>query len=130
MNWWNTNRHWPNWNALRGCRYERPRLQRTNDSRQNDTIAALFGLRWLASITLTVVASVLWWRLSHAGAMSQPANSSATAAAMQDMSANVSDSEHSSTAEMQGANVVDSSACSNSAYAATNAEHRHCVGKG
>ena len=68
-----------------------------------------FWIAAVASITLTVVASVLWWRLSHAGAMSQPANGSATAAAMQDMSANVSDSEHSSTAEMQGANVVDSS---------------------
>ena len=88
-----------------------------------------FWIAAVGSITLTVVASVLWWRLSHAGAMSQPANRSATAAAMQDMSANVSDSEHSSTAEMQGANVVDTSLAPNSAYAATNAEYRHSVGK-
>lgn len=67
-----------------------------------------FWIAAVAAITLAVVASVLWWRLSHAGAMTQPANGSRTAAPTEDMPANVSDSEHSSTAEMQNANKAES----------------------
>jgi RND family efflux transporter MFP subunit len=61
-----------------------------------------FWIAAVATITLVVIASVLWWRLKNAGAMSQPAIGSATAS-MQDMSSNVSDSEPPSADAMQGA---------------------------
>ena len=61
-----------------------------------------FWIAAVATITLAVIASVLWWRLKNAGAMSQPAIGSATAS-MQDMSSNVSDSEPPSADAMQGA---------------------------
>ena len=64
-----------------------------------------FWIAAVATITLAVIASVLWWRLKSAGAMSQAATGSATAA-MQDMS-NVSDSEPPSAVEMQSGSMAE-----------------------
>jgi RND family efflux transporter MFP subunit len=64
-----------------------------------------FWIAAVATITLAVIASVLWWRLKSVGVMSQAATGSATAA-MQDMS-NVSGSEPPSAGEMQSGSMAE-----------------------
>ena len=68
---------------------------------------------WIAiatTIVFAIVASVLWWRLSHAGVASQSGNSSAnqpTSAMAQTSSANASESEPGSAGEMQMGNMPE-----------------------
>jgi len=64
-----------------------------------------FWIAAVATITLAVIASFLWWRLKSVGAMSQVATDSATAA-MQDMS-NVSGSEAPSAGEMRSGSMAE-----------------------
>lgn len=69
-----------------------------------------FWIALTATIVLTVVASILWWRLSHAGTASQPGKSSASDsmdAMVQASSANASHSEPGSAGEMQPSNVQE-----------------------
>jgi len=77
---------------------------RTN---QSNTYRRAFWIAVLATMTLAFVASVLWWRLNQARAMSKASDSS-TAHSMQDMSASVADSESRPTGEMQGTQMADS----------------------
>ena len=63
-----------------------------------------------ATIVLAVVASILWWRLSHAGTASRPGNSSASEsmeAMAQTSSANGPDSEPGSAAQAQTGNMQE-----------------------
>src|SRR2546426_2784882 len=66
---------------------------------------------WIAlttALVLAIVASVLWWRLSHTGTASQPATSSASEsmeATAPTSSANASGSEPRSTADLQAGNM-------------------------
>jgi hypothetical protein len=76
---------------------------RTN---QSNTYRRAFWIAVLATMTLALVASVLWWRLNQARAMSKASDSS-TAHSMQDMSASVADSESRPTGEMQGSQIAD-----------------------
>jgi RND family efflux transporter MFP subunit len=71
-------------------------------TKEHNVYRRAFWIAAVATITLAVIASVLWWRLKNAGAMSQPAIGSATTA-MQNMSADASDSQPPSTSAMQGA---------------------------
>ena len=80
-------------------------------SAQNTTIiAARFGLQLTTTVVFAIVASVLWWRLSHAGAASQPGTSSASEsmdAMAQTSSANASGSEPGSAGEPQTGNMQE-----------------------
>jgi RND family efflux transporter MFP subunit len=68
---------------------------------------------WIAlttTVALAILASVLWWRLSHAGASSQPVNSSASEsmkAMAQPSSANASGSEPGAGADSQAGNMQE-----------------------
>jgi hypothetical protein len=68
---------------------------------------------WIAvttTIVLAIVASVLWWRLSHPGIASQPGNSSAIKsmeAMAKTSSANASDSEPGSAGGSQAGNMQE-----------------------
>src|SRR5712691_5651993 len=66
---------------------------------------------WIAlttTIVLAIAASVLWWRLSHAGAGSQSGSSSAPMQAMAETSsASASNSDPGSAAEMQTGNMSE-----------------------
>jgi RND family efflux transporter MFP subunit len=69
-----------------------------------------FWIVLVPTVVLAIVASVLWWRLSHAGAMSKPGSGSASHP-MQGMaessSANATDSEPGSAGEMQPVNLQE-----------------------
>jgi RND family efflux transporter MFP subunit len=69
-----------------------------------------FWIVLVTTVVLAIVASVLWWRLSHAGAMSKPGSGSASHP-MQGMaessSANATDSEPGSAGEMQTVNLQE-----------------------
>ena len=69
-----------------------------------------FWIVLVTTVVLAIVASVLWWRLSHAGAMSKPGSGSASHP-MQGMaessSANATDSEPGSAGEMQPVNLQE-----------------------
>ena len=68
---------------------------------------------WIAlttTVVLATVASVLWWRLSHAGTASQPGNSSASEsmkAMAQTSSANASGSEPGAGGDHQAGNMPE-----------------------
>src|SRR5579859_7438424 len=71
---------------------EEPDMLRTEDNNYRRA----FWIALTATAVLAIVASVLWWRLSHAGPTSQPGTSSAsesTEAMAQTSSANASGSE-------------------------------------
>ena len=68
---------------------------------------------WIAlstTVVLAIVAAVLWWRLSHGGASSQPGNSSAsesTKTMAQTSSANASGSEPEAGGDSQAGNIQE-----------------------
>src|ERR1700730_3766735 len=67
-----------------------------------------FWIVLTTTIVLAIVASVLWWRLSHAGATSQPANSSASESMMvQTSSTNASGSEPGAGRDPQAGNMQE-----------------------
>jgi RND family efflux transporter MFP subunit len=69
-----------------------------------------FWIVLVATVVLAIVASVLWWRLSHAGAMSKPGSGSASDPAQgmaETSSANGTDSEPGSAGGMQTGNMQE-----------------------
>src|SRR6266853_1413698 len=68
---------------------------------------------WIAlttTVVFAIVAAVLWWRLSHAGASSQPGNSSASESmkpTAQTSSANASGSEPGAGGDSQAGNMQE-----------------------
>jgi len=69
-----------------------------------------FWIALTATAVLAIVASVLWWRLSHAGPTSQPGTSSAsesTEAMAQTSSANASGSEQGAGGDAQAGNMQE-----------------------
>jgi RND family efflux transporter MFP subunit len=79
-------------------------------NREPNAYRRAFWVALVATVVLAVVASVLWWRLSHAGAMSKPGSRSASDS-MQEMaassSANATDSEPGSVGKTQTANMQE-----------------------
>jgi len=78
--------------------------------REPNAYRRAFWIALVAAVVLTVVASVLWWRLSHAGAMFKPGRGSASGplqAISENSSADGSDSEPGSAGEMQTGIVQD-----------------------
>jgi RND family efflux transporter MFP subunit len=79
-------------------------------NREPNAYRRAFWIALVATVVLAVVASVLWWRLSHAGAMSKPGSRSASDS-MQEMaassSANATDSEPGSVGKTQTANMQE-----------------------
>ena len=138
-NSWNTNRRWPNWSALPGwmC-HERAQLQTEcnggikHAAYRRKQVSSGFLDCATTTIALAIVASVLWWRLSHAGAASQPGNRLRKRSPwkLSHKLSNASDSGAGAAGEMQMSNTQDGSACAHSTHAATNAEHRHGAGEG
>jgi Cu(I)/Ag(I) efflux system membrane fusion protein/cobalt-zinc-cadmium efflux system membrane fusion protein len=69
---------------------------------------------WIAlttTVVLAIVASILWWRLSHAGTASQPGNRSTSESAeamAQTLSVNASDSEPGAGGDSQASNMQES----------------------
>src|SRR5579864_8556725 len=79
-------------------------------NREPNAYRRAFWIALVAAVVLTVVASALWWRLSHAGAMSKPGSGSASGplqAISENSSADGSDSEPGSAGEMQTGIVQD-----------------------
>jgi len=78
--------------------------------RENNNYRRAFWIALTATAVLAIVASVLWWRLSHGGASSQPSNSSATESTKtmaQTSSANASDSEPRVAGDSQAGNMQE-----------------------
>jgi len=78
--------------------------------RENNNYRRAFWTAVTATAVLAIVASVLWWRLSHGGASSQPSNSSATESTKtmaQTSSANASGSEPRVAADSQAGNMQE-----------------------
>ncbi len=85
--------------------------QESNMTRAEDNkYRQAFWIAVSAVVVLVIVASVLWWRLSHAGTMSQSGSGSASDP-MQGMaktsSSNASDSEPRAAGEMQAGNMQE-----------------------
>ena len=79
-------------------------------NREPNAYRRAFWIALVAAVVLTVVASVLWWRLSLVGAMSKPGSGSASGplqAISENSSADGSDSEPGSAGEMQTGIVQD-----------------------
>jgi RND family efflux transporter MFP subunit len=79
-------------------------------NREPNVYRRAFWIALVAAVVLTVVASVLWWRLSLVGAMSKPGSGSASGplqAISENSSADGSDSEPGSAGEMQTGIVQD-----------------------
>jgi len=79
-------------------------------NRETNAYRRAFWIALVAAVVLTVVASVLWWRLSLVGAMSKPGSGSASGplqAISENSSADGSDSEPGSAGEMQTGIVQD-----------------------
>ena len=79
-------------------------------NREPNAYRRAFWIALVAAVVLTVVASALWWRLSHAGAMSKPGSGSASGplqAISENSSADGSDSEPGSAGKMQTGIVQD-----------------------
>ncbi len=77
---------------------------------EHDKYRRAFWIAATGAVALAIVASVLWWRLSHAGTTSQVGNSSARGsmeAKGQTSSANASDSELVSAREAQTGNMQE-----------------------
>ena len=86
---------------------------------------------WIAVITtvgLAIVASVLWWRLAHAGAASKLEIIS-TSRSMDAMAPTVP-SRTTGAGETQTGDNTGDSPCANSAHPSANAEHRHGAWEG
>jgi Barrel-sandwich domain of CusB or HlyD membrane-fusion len=77
---------------------------------EHDNYRRAFWIVLTTTVALAIVAGVLWWRLIHAGTLSQPGNSSASGsmeAVAQTSSANASDSEPGSASGAQTSNMQE-----------------------
>ena len=77
---------------------------------ENNNYRRAFWIALTTTVVLAIVASVLWWRLSHAGPSSQPGNSSASEsmeAMAQTSSANASGSEPGAGGDSQAGNMQE-----------------------
>src|SRR4030088_1116800 len=77
---------------------------------ENDNYRRAFWIALTTTLVLAIVASVLWWRLSHAGTVSQPGTSSASASMesmAQTSSANASGSGPGSAGDPQTGNMQE-----------------------
>src|SRR4030088_109428 len=77
---------------------------------ENDNYRRAFWIALTTTLVLAIVASVLWWRLSHAGTVSQPGTSSASASMesmAQTSSANASGSGPGSAGEPEAGNMQE-----------------------
>jgi RND family efflux transporter MFP subunit len=77
---------------------------------ENNNYRRAFWIALTTTLVLAIVASVLWWRLSHAGASSQPGNSSASESMKtmeQTSSANASGSEPAVGGDSQAGNMQE-----------------------
>ena len=76
----------------------------------NNNYRRAFWIALTTTVVFAIVASVLWWRLSHAGTASQPGATSANElmdAMAQNSSANASGSEPGATGDPQASNVQE-----------------------
>src|SRR5437660_12108458 len=77
---------------------------------ENNNYRRAFWIAMTATVVFAIVASVLWWRLSHAGPASQPGTSSAsesTETIAQTSSANASGSEQGTGGDPQAGNTQE-----------------------
>jgi RND family efflux transporter MFP subunit len=77
---------------------------------EHDSYRRAFWIAVTATVALAIVAAVLWWRLGHAGTVSQPGSSSTSesiAGTAQSSSADASDSEPGSAREAQSGNMQE-----------------------
>src|ERR1700730_15707715 len=77
---------------------------------ENNNYRRAFWIALTTTIVLAIVASVLWWRLSHTGTAAQPGNSSASEsmeAMSHPSSANSSGSEPGVAGEYQAGNMQE-----------------------
>jgi RND family efflux transporter MFP subunit len=77
---------------------------------EHNSYRRAFWIAATATVVLAIVASVLWWRLSHTANASQPGSSSTTESMggmAQSSSANASDSEPGSAREAQSGNMQE-----------------------
>jgi RND family efflux transporter MFP subunit len=77
---------------------------------ENNSYRHAFWIALTTTVVLAIVASVLWWRLSHTGPSSQPGNSSVRESMdsmTQTSSANASPSETGSTGDPQAGNMQE-----------------------
>jgi len=84
------------------------------------------------NLVLAIVASVLWWRLSHTGTASQPGATSASesvGAMAQTSPAKCLAFRRRIGGRASGRRYAGDAACTDPAHAAADAEHRHCAGK-
>ncbi len=79
-------------------------------NREPNAYRCAFWIAVAATVVLAVVASVLWWRLNHVGAMSKPGSGSGSdhvQGILQTSSTNATDSEPGSAGEMQTGNMQE-----------------------
>src|SRR5438309_5113917 len=75
---------------------------------ENNNYRRAFWIALATTIVLAIVASVLWWRLSHTGSASQPGATSASESMQaQTSSANASGSEPGATSDPQARNTQE-----------------------
>jgi hypothetical protein len=77
---------------------------------ENNNYRRAFWIAMTTTVLFAIVASVMWWRLSHAGPASQPGTSSAsesTEAMVQTSSANTSSSEQGAGGDAQAGNMQE-----------------------
>src|ERR1700694_3134991 len=77
---------------------------------ENKNYRRAFWIALTTTVVLAIVASVLWWRLSHAGTASQPGHRSTSQpmeAMAQPSSGNASDSEPGSAGDAQTGNMQE-----------------------
>src|ERR1700694_533685 len=77
---------------------------------ENNNYRRAFWIAVTTTVVLAIVASVLWWRLSYAGASSQPGNSSASESMKvmaQTSSANASGSEPGAAGDPEAGNMPE-----------------------
>src|SRR5579863_1185696 len=77
---------------------------------ENNNYRRAFWVAMTTTVVFAIVASVLWWRLSHAGPASQAGTSSAsesTEAMAQTLSANASGSEQGAGGDPQAGNMQE-----------------------
>src|SRR6202035_1229519 len=77
---------------------------------ENNNYRRAFWIAMTTTVVFAIVASVLWWRLSHAGPAPQPGTSSAsesTEAVIQTSSANASSSEQGAGGDAQAGHMQE-----------------------
>jgi 2-methylcitrate dehydratase PrpD len=77
-------------------------------TRDNEYYRRAFWIALTTSVALVILASVLWWRLSHAGTASQSSTNSASGSSNAMASPQkTSDSEQGSAEQMQSGNMQE-----------------------